>query len=46
VRHPLFGLGEVFACEGLGPSLRWTVDFVTHGRKTLVPAYANLERLP
>jgi DNA helicase-2/ATP-dependent DNA helicase PcrA len=46
VRHPLFGLGEVFACEGLGSSLRWTVDFVTHGRRTLIPGYANLERLP
>jgi DNA helicase-2/ATP-dependent DNA helicase PcrA len=46
VRHPHFGLGRVFACEGRGETVRWTVDFDAAGRKTLAPPFARLERAP
>ncbi len=46
VRHAVFGLGRLAAITGHGPALRIVVDFESVGRKTLIPAYARLERLP
>lgn len=45
VRHPQFGIGEVLDVVAMGSITRATVRFNTHGRKTLILQYANLERL-
>jgi len=45
VRHPQFGIGEVLDVQAMGSITRASVRFNTHGRKTLILQYANLERL-
>jgi len=45
VRHPQFGVGEVLDVQAMGSITRASVRFNTHGRKTLILQYANLERL-
>ncbi|XAL99226.1 UvrD-helicase domain-containing protein [Phycisphaeraceae bacterium D3-23] len=45
VRHAQFGIGEVLDVAAMGSISRATVRFNTHGRKTLILQYANLERL-
>lgn len=45
VRHPQFGIGEVLDVVAMGSITRASVRFNTHGRKTLILQYANLERL-
>ncbi|MFI4860174.1 MAG: ATP-dependent helicase [Phycisphaerales bacterium JB063] len=45
VRHAQFGIGEVLDVTAMGSISRATVRFNTHGRKTLILQYANLERL-
>ena len=45
VRHPQFGLGEVLDVPAMGSITRASVRFHTHGRKTLILQYANLERV-
>ena len=45
VRHAQFGIGEVLDVAALGSISRATVRFNTHGRKTLILQYANLQRL-
>jgi len=45
VRHAQFGIGEVLDVAAMGSISRATVRFYTHGRKTLILQYANLERL-
>ena len=45
VRHPQFGIGEVLDVQAMGSITRASVRFNTHGRKTLILQYANLERI-
>ncbi|MEM1354729.1 MAG: UvrD-helicase domain-containing protein [Planctomycetota bacterium] len=45
VRHPQFGIGRVLDVVAMGSITRASVRFNTHGRKTLILQYANLERL-
>lgn len=45
VRHPQFGIGEVIDVQAMGSITRASVRFNTHGRKTLILQYANLERI-
>ncbi len=45
VRHPKFGEGVVLDVGAMGSITRASVRFYTHGRKTLVLQYANLERI-
>jgi len=45
VRHPQFGIGEVLDVTAMGSITRASVRFNTHGRKTLILQYANLERI-
>jgi len=45
VRHPQFGLGTVLDVQAMGSITRASVRFNTHGRKTLILQYANLERI-
>ncbi|MGB0769094.1 MAG: ATP-dependent helicase, partial [Phycisphaeraceae bacterium] len=45
VRHPQFGVGEVLDVQAMGSITRASVRFNTHGRKTLILQYANLERI-
>ena len=45
VRHPLYGVGKVEAVSGSGNNTKVRVDFDAVGLKTLMTAYANLERL-
>jgi DNA helicase-2/ATP-dependent DNA helicase PcrA len=44
VRHPQFGIGEILSCSG-GDSARAQIKFKDVGVKTLVLAYARLQRL-
>jgi len=45
VRHPQFGIGTVLDIQAMGSITRASVRFNTHGRKTLILQYANLERI-
>jgi DNA helicase-2/ATP-dependent DNA helicase PcrA len=42
VRHPLFGVGTVLRCEGVGDDLKVTVSFPGAGAKKLVARFAGL----
>jgi DNA helicase II / ATP-dependent DNA helicase PcrA len=44
VKHPKYGEGTVFQCEGEGENAKITVQFPRFGIKKLVEKYANLER--
>lgn len=44
VVHDRFGPGRVISTEGVGASMRATVDFAAHGRKLLVLAMTPLRR--
>lgn len=45
VEHRMFGEGVVLNFEGSGPQTKVTVNFESHGQKTLIAAYANLTGL-
>jgi len=45
VRHPLWGVGTVQSLSGKGEKLKAVVRFDTVGAKTLMVAYAKLDRL-
>lgn len=45
VRHPKFGYGQVVSVSGAGEKLKVTVNFHLEGPKTLMLAYAPLERV-
>ncbi len=45
VRHAQFGIGTVLDVSAMGSITRASIRFNTHGRKTLVLQYANLERV-
>ncbi len=42
VEHRMFGEGVILNFEGTGPQTKVTVNFESHGQKTLIAAYANL----
>jgi DNA helicase-2/ATP-dependent DNA helicase PcrA len=44
VRHPKYGEGTVFQCEGEGENAKITIQFPRFGLKKLVEKYAQLER--
>jgi ATP-dependent DNA helicase UvrD/PcrA len=44
VRHPKYGEGTVYQCEGDGEEAKITVQFPRFGLKKLVEKYAQLER--
>ena len=44
VRHPQFGVGRILQVQPMGTTTRARVEFLTHGVKTLVLQYANLQR--
>ena len=45
VRHPKYGEGMVYQCEGEGEEAKITVQFPRFGLKKLVEKYAQLERV-
>lgn len=45
VRHQLYGVGKVASVSGMGKTAKVVVQFSVVGRKTLVLAYANLDKL-
>ncbi|SNT20080.1 DNA helicase-2 / ATP-dependent DNA helicase PcrA [Granulicella rosea] len=45
VRHPKYGEGMIFECEGNGEDAKITVNFAKHGVKKLIEKFAQLERL-
>jgi len=45
VRHPKYGEGVVFKCEGEGENAKITVQFPRFGIKKLVEKFAQLERV-
>jgi len=45
VRHPTYGLGKVQSVSGSAEKLKVVVKFQTLGTKTLMVAYAKLEKL-
>jgi DNA helicase-2/ATP-dependent DNA helicase PcrA len=44
VRHPKYGIGVVYQCEGDGDSAKITVQFQRFGLKKLMKKFAQLER--
>ena len=45
VEHKMFGEGVIMNFEGSGPQTKVTVNFQSHGQKTLIAAYAKLTGL-
>lgn len=45
VEHRMFGEGVILNFEGSGAQTKVTVNFESHGQKTLIAAYANLTGL-
>jgi hypothetical protein len=45
VRHATFGTGVILQVQGSGAQVRLVVYFDRGGRKTLIPALANLQRV-
>ena len=45
VRHPQFGRGRVRKVDSMGAHTRASVEFQTHGLKTMILQYARLERV-
>ncbi|BAM03841.1 ATP-dependent helicase [Phycisphaera mikurensis] len=45
VRHPQFGRGRIRKVDSMGAHTRASVEFQTHGLKTMILQYARLERV-
>lgn len=45
VRHPQFGRGRIRQVDSVGAHTRASVEFQTHGLKTMILEYARLERV-
>jgi DNA helicase-2/ATP-dependent DNA helicase PcrA len=43
VLHPRFGSGQILDREGGGKHLKLTIQFTSHGRKKILPAYTKLQ---